>query len=859
MGSRVRWPAAGLCTPTSPPESPPERSLELTAVKHWRKALEEGPGGIRTWNSWTVDPSILSWHPHPPSLIISHDPSPSIQPLRLAISESWLYRVVTAAQPSLFATQIGFETRWLLHHSFHVDAEQQSAAVNRDIGHPSGSWLPPSPAKSSPARPSAARVSSYSQKTQPTNDDDRLKLPKRAHTFATSSAVDKLRSSTIPEANSPDAFETGDHSDADDATIEITRASVELDILPIELITLIDSFVDSLSAKVHPSPPSIDRLSELFQEFYGLASSHINTHINALASRQSRDVSPAPSVSSISSAASRLRSKASSRNIKEKPKTEAEQQMITADELENRKRARKALEAKRVLLEEAVERRVCEGIYGRIYRHRSTQDEAQDDKLRSKTAALALVGIGPADLGIDLGDDSNQSPEAIAAKSEEIKQWLEQARKDLAMMTEKRYPLGKLNHLKAAHRSIVDTLAHFHPSASADEIMPMLIYTLITLAPENLHVISDVRFIQNFRWEPKLTGEAAYCLTNLEATISFLETVDLATLRADEHPSGPTKNSSPRTDTFPPAYPQGLTSPSQSAAETTAGTATGLRPSASPSGLKAATVLRNRRLSDLVNTPAQAFGAASDALFNTADQGLKNISNSLGDSYKLLLGKMREHQEGPRASIEVPRTLDDARKLVSTPPPEDDEYAHGIRSLLGPEDGEHLKRPAQGEDRVLNLITGRRDHSADSNRSASSSKRVLFATDDNKGAVPTPSPGQNPAVLEQMRNLGNSFNPMARLPSISMIRGFGRNTSTPPPPAAKDVVKVADGGDLATAFPDIAPALPPKEVPKISPPNKRFMELQSPGDLRLGEVLDLLRDYRRLAGALKEMGAFEGK
>lgn len=37
------------------------------------------------------------------------------------------------------------------------------------------------------------------------------------------------------------------------------------------------------------------------------------------------------------------------------------------------------------------------------------------------------------------------------------------------------------------------------------------------------------------------------------------------------------------------------------------------------------------------------------------------------------------------------------------------------------------------------------------------------------------------------------------------------------------------------------------------------MEMQNPGDLRLGEVLDLLRDYRRLAGALKNMDAFEDK
>jgi hypothetical protein len=33
--------------------------------------------------------------------------------------------------------------------------------------------------------------------------------------------------------------------------------------------------------------------------------------------------------------------------------------------------------------------------------------------------------------------------------------------------------------------------------------------------------------------------------------------------------------------------------------------------------------------------------------------------------------------------------------------------------------------------------------------------------------------------------------------------------------------------------------------------------MQSPGDLKLNEVVDLLRDYRRLATALKNMGAFD--
>jgi len=613
----------------------------------------------------------------------------------------------------------------------------------------------------------------------------------------------------------PDVFET---TATEDDSPEPPRASVDLDNLPIELISLTDSFIDSLSAKVHPTPPNIDSLSAKFQEFYALAASHIHTHIDTLASRQRREQSPASSSSARSSAASLLRAKAASIEIKDRPKElpvrrASEQQLLTADEVAERKKARKALEQQRGLLEEAVERRLCEGLYNRIYRHRSTQDEEQDAKLRSKTAALSVVGIGPRDLGVDLGD-AGLEPEAAAAKQEEVRESLEQARKELVLMNQSRYPLGKLNHLKAVHKAIIDTLSHFHPSSSADELMPMLIYTLITLPPEDLNVISDLHFIQRFRWEPKLFGEAAYCLTTLEAAISFLETVDLSTLRADEAPSGPPKASAgrpvtPRSDTFPPAYAPGLSVPTTSTAETSSNQAAGVKPAPSPTGLRVAVQLRNRRLSDLVNTPALAIGAASDAMFNTADQSLKNIGNSLGDSYKFLLGKLIDQKDALTNSggeVLVPKTLDDARKMLGTPPPEDDvSVASGASSVHGQDDEmKHAK-----DDKLLNLIGGTRkasrDHSADSSRSAGSSKRVLFAASEEDKAKErasgtlTPSSSaaapNNPALIESMRSLGNQLNPMSRL---SGFRGFGRTASTPAPSkevAAKDV---ADGGDLGT-------------------------------------------------------------
>ncbi|KAI3401286.1 hypothetical protein diail_11992 [Diaporthe ilicicola] len=681
------------------------------------------------------------------------------------------------------------------------------------------------------------------------NDPLSVARPKRASTIQ-NGVLPKITTTGItsqiaeePESAGTDAFENSHH---DDEPPEQPRTSVDLDDLPIELISLTDNFIESLSAKSRPTPPNIDDISRLFQDFYHQAARHIDTHISALLTRHNRGASPAPSTASRASTTSLLRAKAAAIGSKDRkagtPKSEQpEQQLITAEELAQRKKARKALEQQRGTLEEAVERRLCEGIYARIYRHRTTQDEAADDVLRSKTAALAVVGIGLSDLGVQLTEPS-EPPEAQAERAEEVRKWLDGARKELIAMNDSRYPLGKLNHLKLAHKSIVDTLSNFHPSSSADEIMPMLIYTLITLPPENMNVTSDLRFIERFRWEPKLVGEAAYCLTNLEAAIGFLETVDLSTLRSDEAPSGPVRPPSrpgtPRADTFPPAYSPGLSTASTAAEQVDGNDATGLlKPSGSQASKLKEAQQRNRRFSDLVNTPAQALGAAGDAM----DAGLKTIGNSLGDSYKFFIGRLRE-PAGAGEEVAAPKTLEDARKLIGTPPPDDDTST--TSSLMNPDDTEN-KRPHPRDDRMLNLISGRkpssvRDHSADSSRSAGSSTKRLSAVfgDDKEKQTPTSATptaaNANPAIMDSMRNFGNSLNPMAKLAGgIGSFRAFARTPSQPVTPQVPPKAGAAEGGDLATAFPDLAATLPPKETPKINPPNKRFMEMQNPADLKI--------------------------
>lgn len=84
------------------------------------------------------------------------------------------------------------------------------------------------------ARPPPPRASSHHSPTDD-GDRDRVEPPKRAHTFQTTSTI------ITREPDRADAFEADEHSDSE-VGIEVTRASVELDMLPIELITLTDRY-----------------------------------------------------------------------------------------------------------------------------------------------------------------------------------------------------------------------------------------------------------------------------------------------------------------------------------------------------------------------------------------------------------------------------------------------------------------------------------------------------------------------------------------------------------------------------------------------------------------------------------------
>lgn len=554
----------------------------------------------------------------------------------------------------------------------------------------------------------------------------------------------------------------------------------------------------------------------------------------------------------------------------------SEQQMLSATEMADRKKARRLLEVKRTSLEEAVERAVCEKVYDRIWRHRSTDDEERDHKLRSRTAALSLVGIGLKELLMTAEDLTEEERKKTKEREGEIREWLSTARDDILMMSEEKYPLGKLRHLTAAHKSIVEALSKIFPaSSSADEILPTLIYTLITLEPSQLNAYSDLKFIQRFRGSTRMDGETAYCLVNLEAAVSFLETVDLSSLRAEEpisHEKSGSRPSTPQKSEITP-MPLGLAQTPDLTQTPATPTFSAAQQPPSP-GTKA-----QRRLSNLIQTQTNRIEAASDAvresILDSADQALGRINNTLDTSFKFLFGRMKDHDPNSpvQEPVELPKTLEDARKLVSSPTrmERDDENASisGASSTHGEERGEEPGRPDL-QARMTDLFGGRRqlrDRSVDSTQSGGSGKRTVI------DAKPPPGPTKiettpsqaNTSAVDSIRNMGNSLNPLNRFANINVLPRFGRTVSqsTTPgigTPAGESNKQLPVGATANRPLPGESIVADDKgaraiaaidALKKTTPPVKRFLEAKDSQDLKLKEVEELLKEYQRLATALR--------
>jgi hypothetical protein len=282
-----------------------------------------------------------------------------------------------------------------------------------------------------------------------------------------------------------------------------------------------------------------------------------------------------------------------------------------------------------------------------------------------------------------------------------------------------------------------------------------------------------------------------------------------------------------------------------------------------------------RRFSSLMQAQAERIEASRDELMNSADQAFDAINSTLENSFKFLFGRMKEQGAGTQDSpVVMPRTLEDARKLVSSPPSVPmDSHPNFADSLSSSPTQDPLSAP-RADNTMLNLVGGRlRERSVDSSRSTGSGKRVLFAEKPNgaaalnNNAISSSLPTQS--AVESMGNLMNSINPLSRFGGFGK---FGRSasasgSSTPTTPAASSAAMAEKTKQLgyipeAEKSPVQNNSVQPEadldametlaQLKKATPPLQKFVDAKSAQDLRIGDVEELLKEYQRLAALIKE-------
>ncbi|KAI8053075.1 hypothetical protein BDF22DRAFT_501921 [Syncephalis plumigaleata] len=192
----------------------------------------------------------------------------------------------------------------------------------------------------------------------------------------------------------------------------------------------------------------------------------------------------------------------------------------------------------------------------------SPTDDARDDLLlESRCMSLRLLHVGLEHLGVSVSEESQPI----------LSFMVEEVRRVLTMMDRRHPPLDKLEAVIELHEIIVKELSNgrlnlnllsttesntkkskdspdhsVSPSSSssisrkststsntsnasnADQLFPLLVYLIIQTIPA--HLISNIRYIQRYRHRDALKSKYAYCLTNMFAAISFLETIDMKAL-----------------------------------------------------------------------------------------------------------------------------------------------------------------------------------------------------------------------------------------------------------------------------------------------------------------------------------------
>ncbi|KAJ3162316.1 hypothetical protein HDU86_004796 [Geranomyces michiganensis] len=164
------------------------------------------------------------------------------------------------------------------------------------------------------------------------------------------------------------------------------------------------------------------------------------------------------------------------------------------------------------------------------------EEQLSDLAIHRKISLLATIGFGLEELGFP----PVVSPDAL-------KKTVKLAGVALLKAERAPTPRSKLGHLIACHRVVTDRMhllldEETISASSADALLPLLIYVVVKSNPPRL--TSTLKYIRTFLAADLSGGDdegrddeegiASYCVTNLSAVLSFLETLDTTNLDVDD-------------------------------------------------------------------------------------------------------------------------------------------------------------------------------------------------------------------------------------------------------------------------------------------------------------------------------------
>lgn len=371
---------------------------------------------------------------------------------------------------------------------------------------------------------------------------------------------------------------------------------------------------------------------------------------------------------------------------------------------------------------------------------------------------------------------------------------------------------------EATTGSVFDTAAkdggrnRSQSSSSADLILPILIYIVVRHNPARLK--SHLLFVQRFRAESLMRGEASYCATNIHAVTEFLKHVELATLG------------------LTPAKLMSL-----------------------PSEQHSNEALSSRPASLL--QPDRASIASSQQFDSFVESANRQIVNVVDSSYRILFG----------IKGFAPKTIDDVKSVLD-----------GAGNVANKARGSLLRRqtsPAHFGALAAQTATRSRSGTSLFNETRPNAEREMTDLSPPPSVAPSIAQMDREDDTKSVRSISSMLRDNTitrtigeriegfqhareqddgkvslgeRFASLPVIGRLGGNNTTG-----------GQGTASGTSTPQRTSVLNAFGSPSASPPRtravldahhapiQRFLDCRDAGDLRLSEIEQLLQDYKRLA------------